>query len=1353
MPLSTFSPATTDNDQKQLCVLLALIISGSSHGYENSVQQLTKRLYSHIKNGYSFSQAEVAKYTKQLESKDLIWKLPYGPNFRISVSAVAYVAINAIKHQPVLLHAFLTEATKSYYYHDQAVHFLHLLFNDLDRAKSGKKPLPSDLSLELDSAFVNLLAQSPYSEQLWQCLPEQWQQLCLDNFIRGQFFNLTSERAWPTLIAKALPTTELRKRIYLNENLAILLQEDNFAELLDDKRDRVLATFYEANTNAIKGEFIDIALIQYKSALTAFRKNFGKGIYPTEITGLLYTVCLFISATAADIKQLNTCRKWYQKNLGELSHPSQAIDYLLEEDLANYQNHRLSNSLSHLLGNPNALAPLFCLLLAIIKNATDEQVNHLRGDTELLEQLNSAISAHQHWLAEQCQHLVNWLSDDTPLPNTGLLQHFTRVPQWQRWLNDISQIDTPTAQQRIVWQLDLTHLDLPLIQAKVQQLNAKGEWTKGRKVNAQELAYNQYQDALTSADHNLVQVLNNHAGFGYHEIHATAAVLQALIGFKGLEDHNGQPLTLIKGEFVIEIAQDSNDCYRLVMQPSISDPDCDFLLIHSHANCYQVFAIDDKQLKLLQLFEQQPNNLTEEKLPQLNAALQVLANEHHISSQRTEFAHINNVRQGLCEFAAVIALTQLGININFYAMPNGVDGPWVEPGIGALTLAHTDDDQTDSIVIKRDLKAEQKAFRNLLKNMAGLFADRQSPQHNQIQQQFYLPEDISQAIELLEAAQKAQSLVLSWDETSQGMRVAKSQHLSLNLNDDNDWLSVSGKISLPSGQIYELQTLLKAPRRGSILEFSEGNSLLLDQRLTNLLNRLEGMQNIDKHNPSDELRIANARALPLHQSIADLGDVTFGDSWKTRLAKFEQTIDPTLPAHLVHILRDYQVVGVKWLMQLANWGLNACLADDMGLGKTLQTLTVLQMRSSLGASVVVAPKSVCHNWQVETERFAPALHVKIIENATACADILATAGKHDLVIVSYGLLPLIGEQLAQFSFANIVFDEAQAIKNPLSLRAKAAFALNGQFKIALSGTPIENHLGELWSLFNFLMPGFLHTLPVFKKRFGNADKNQQQADTLKTLIAPFILRRTKQTVLTELPEKTEINLTFALSEKEQALYEATRLNALEQANQEDSQYITILASLTKLRRACIAPQLLLENSKLPSSKLDTAEAIIEELLENNHQALIFSQFVDVLKLVEKRLQKRGIDYCYLDGSMSTNKRKQQVDKFQAGHAPLFLISLKAGGTGLNLTAADYVLHLDPWWNPAVEQQASDRAHRLGQTRPVTVYRLIAQNTIEEKILQLHEHKQALADKVLAGSGDAGQMSKDQLLALLSNSEM
>ncbi|MDP2633355.1 MULTISPECIES: DEAD/DEAH box helicase [unclassified Pseudoalteromonas] len=1344
MPLNTLPSVQTPDEQKSLCALLAHLLSASSYGFQHSVQQITQRLFRHIKAGYSFSKTELNSLTTQLVEQNLLWKLPFGPHYKVTTDAVPFIIINLQQHQTSLIAPLLAEISHVYHQQDKALNFITLL---LEHFNNPKKRFIINAEFDLGEQFVHLLGQSQFANALWQILPKQWQQECLIHFTHAQFFNLMAPNPWPTLVNSCDGMSE-HTRYYFNENLAILLQDKQYDELLDSQADWQHALFLEANTLAIKGDAPETALTHYKSALTRFRKRFGKGYYPAEMTGLLYTLSLLINGSAADMKQLTTCKKWYYKHFGEDAYTSIAVDYLLDNDpISHFPSYRLVNRLNNLMANPNAVAALFCFLIALVKYANDEQIDELRGQSALLKQLLNTLADHSHWVGEQCLHLAKWLFDDSALPNEGILQHFSRVPQWQRWLDEVSQINEQKDTMRVIWQLDLTHLDLPLVQARVKQLNAKNEWTKGRKVAIHDLKNEQYQAALTEADINLIDVIYNHAGFGYQEVQATATVLQTLIGFNNLEDHRSAPLTLIKGEFIIEIAKDLNDCYKLVLQPTIDDYDGDFLLTHSHGNSYQVFAVDEKQQKLQQLFEQQPNNLTEERLPQLNAALKALSSDHHISSQRSEFAEVNNVRLGDCQFSAVIKLTHMGIDVNFYVMPHTVDGPWLEPGEGATSIVYNDDTDSNSVVVKRDLKAEKRTFKKLLKNLNGVFVDK-NHQLNSSLQQFFIPEDISQAIETLEQANKSKALVLSWDESSQGMKLASSKHLSLNLNDDSDWLSVSGDVSLPSGDIYTLQTLLKAPRRGSIINLDDEQSLILDQRLTNLLNRLEGMQ----HDNADtsQLRIANARALPLHQTLADLGDVTFGENWKTRLAKFDQTVEPILPAHLVNVLRDYQIIGVKWLMQLANWGLNACLADDMGLGKTLQTLSVLQMRSHLGASLVVAPKSVCHNWQAEAERFACTLNIKTIANATLCEDVLSNSRANDLIIVSYGLLPLIGEQLAKLEFTNIVFDEAQAIKNPLSLRAKAAFALNGQFKIALSGTPIENHLGELWSLFNFLMPGFLHTLPMFKKRFGNADKNQQQADTLKTLIAPFILRRTKQTVLTELPEKTEINLTFALSEKEQALYEATRLNALEQANQDDSQYITILASLTKLRRACIAPQLLLENSKMPSSKLDTAEAIITELLENNHQALIFSQFVDVLKLVEQRLQKRGVDYCYLDGSMSTNKRKQQVELFQAGKAPLFLISLKAGGTGLNLTAADYVLHLDPWWNPAVEQQASDRAHRLGQTRPVTVYRLIAKDTIEEKILQLHEHKQALADKLLAGSGDVGQLSKDQLLALLAH---
>lgn len=1343
MPLNDLPSVNTQDEQKRLCVLLAHLLSASSYGFQHSEQQISQRLFRVFKPGYSFSKADVTTLTEQLVDMELLWKLPFGPHYKVTTDAVPYIVINLVQHQASLIDPLLTEISHVYHQQDRALNFITLLLHHFNQTK---KRIIVNAEFDLGEQFVHLLGQSKFAHPLWQILPAQWQQECLIHFAHAQFFNLAAPVPWLTLVKSCDGMNDLT-RDYFNENLAVLLQNNQFDELLNSHSDRQHAIFLEANTLAISGHSTETALANYKSALTRFRKVFGKGCYPAEITGLLYTLTLLISGSTADIKQLTTCKKWYHKHFGEHAYTSIGVDYLLDSDpIAHFAGYRLINRLSNLISNPNAIGALFCFLIALVKYANDEQINELRGQPTLLKQLLETLEPHSHWLGQQCVYLAHWLYDDTPLPSEGVLRHFARVPQWQRWLDEISHINEKKATMRVIWQLDLTHLDLPLIQAKVQQLNAKNEWTKGRKVAIHDLENGQYEPALTEADIKLINVIYNHAGFGYQEVQATATVLHALVGLKNLESLHGEPLSIIRGEFVIEIVKDNNDCYKLALQPEIKECDEDFLLTHSHDSSYQVFAISEKQLKLQQLFSHQPNNLTQERLPQLKTALKALADDHFISSQRKEFAHVNNVRQGGVELSAVIKLTHMGIDVNFYVMPLGVDGPWVIPALGATTLVHDDGNETDNIVVQRDLKKEQRTFNTLLKQLNGVFIDKDYQRHTHLQQ-FFIPEDISHAIQTLEHAHKKNALVLSWDESSQNMKVANSKQLSLNLNDDNDWLSVSGELSLPNGGVYALQTLLKAPRRGSIIDLGDETSLLLDQRLTTLLTRLEGMQH---DNDTTQLRIANARSLPLFRSVSDLENVTVGERWQQRLAKFNQTIPAIIPAHLVNTLRDYQIAGVEWLMQLANWGLNACLADDMGLGKTLQTLSVIQMRSTLGASLVIAPKSVCHNWAVEAQRFTPSLTIKTIDNAGMCDEVLTSAIANDLVIVSYGLLPLIGEQLAAKHFTNIILDEAQAIKNPLSQRAKAAFALNGEFKIALSGTPIENHLGELWSLFNFLMPGFLHTLPAFKKRFGNADKNQQQAETLKALITPFILRRNKHTVLKELPEKTEINLTFALSEKEHALYQATRLNALEQANQKDSQYITILASLTKLRRACIAPQLLLENSNIASSKLDTAESIITDLLENNHQALIFSQFVDVLKLVEQRLKKRGIEYCYLDGSMSAKKRKQQVEKFQAGDAPLFLISLKAGGTGLNLTAADYVLHLDPWWNPAVEQQASDRAHRLGQTRPVTVYRLIAKNTIEEKILELHEHKQALADKLLTGNGDTGQLSKDQLLALLAH---
>ncbi|MEM9261133.1 MAG: DEAD/DEAH box helicase, partial [Bacteroidota bacterium] len=330
---------------------------------------------------------------------------------------------------------------------------------------------------------------------------------------------------------------------------------------------------------------------------------------------------------------------------------------------------------------------------------------------------------------------------------------------------------------------------------------------------------------------------------------------------------------------------------------------------------------------------------------------------------------------------------------------------------------------------------------------------------------------------------------------------------------------------------------------------------------------------------------------------------------------------------------------------------------------------------------------------------------------------------------------------------------AQAIKNAATKRAKAVQNLQGDFKLATTGTPIENHLGELWSLFRFLNPGLLSSKAAFNEKYNKPiarDGDEGRRSTLKKLVKPFILRRRKDEVLTELPPKTEIVLNVALSEEEKALYEALRRQAVREIAQADEQQkrFTVLAQLTKLRQAACHPRLVRPTSKLGSAKLELVGQTLLEILESGHKALIFSQFVKHLKIVENWVKGQGIAYQYLDGSTPGKKREQAVNAFQAGEGQVFLISLKAGGTGLNLTAADYVLHLDPWWNPAAEDQASDRAHRIGQQRPVTVYRFVSEGTIEEQIIALHAEKRDLADQILAGTGKAGTLGVDEILALI-----
>jgi len=413
-------------------------------------------------------------------------------------------------------------------------------------------------------------------------------------------------------------------------------------------------------------------------------------------------------------------------------------------------------------------------------------------------------------------------------------------------------------------------------------------------------------------------------------------------------------------------------------------------------------------------------------------------------------------------------------------------------------------------------------------------------------------------------------------------------------------------------------------------------------------------------------------------------------------------------------------------------------------------------RGGKGAALVIAPTSVCGNWLAETRRFAPSLNAQIYGEGDR-ETLVSEAGAMDVVIVSYTLVLQAKERFAGRVWHTLIADEAQAIKNASAKRSQAVFELDADFRLALSGTPVENRLAELWSIMRFASPGLLGTLARFNERFAGPierNRSREAQHLLRRLIAPFVLRRTKAEVLQELPPRTELNLLIEPEAHEAAHYEALRRQALAEAGRAlasgapGEARLNILAQLTRLRRAACDPRLTTPEIKLPGAKVLAFAELAAELAANGHKALVFSQFVDFLTLLRAPLEAAGIAYQYLDGATPAAERTRRVAAFQAGEGDLFLISLKAGGFGLNLTAADYVVITDPWWNPAAEDQAMGRAHRMGQLRPVTVYRLVGKGTIEERIVDLHHDKRALAEGVLSGEETTALPSTDDLIALM-----
>jgi SNF2 family DNA or RNA helicase len=939
---------------------------------------------------------------------------------------------------------------------------------------------------------------------------------------------------------------------------------------------------------------------------------------------------------------------------------------------------------------------------------------------------------------------------------------FEREQPWERQLNALINLQPAVnveavKESRLVWLIRYDpHLGVQEVEPREQKRDAQGAWSRGRPMGLKRLTeeaatldFLSAQDLLAVSS---IGAARQYYGSGLRYEFDLDKALSALIGHPLLFwfDAPGTRVELLPGEPEL-LVKAARETVTISLRPPVHDNSGEVVVTRETPTRLRVVRIRDEHRRIGAI-------VGEGLVVPLAAEMRVLQAIGAISS-------IVTVQSDIGASAADIERIDADGRLHLHLLPynQGLrlrilvrplpEGAYYAPGSGAeRVIADVNGVRTEA---KRDLNAEREAERQLVSACRALEGAEEEHGEWLLGQPMLSLELVSELQEL-----DPNEVVIAWPE-GEPFRVSKkvnTKSVRINIKRDKDWFAANGEIVIDEHRVMDLRELLDKLRgsEGRFVALGDNQFLALTNELHRRLMDLAAYTDADKA----ALRIHPLASFALEELALEAGGVEADKAWRTHIKKMADSAayEPQLPSTLQAELRDYQHEGFTWLARLAHWGVGACLADDMGLGKTLQALALILLRAPNGPTLVVAPTSVCTNWIAEAARFAPTLNVKLFGPGERAA-MLEEAGPFDLVVASYGLLQLEAPLFAKKRWHTIVMDEAQAFKNAATRRSQAVMALQGDFKMVATGTPLENHLGELWNLFRFINPGLLGTADQFQLRFaGPIEKAQdKRAEAgararLKRLTQPFILRRTKSQVLTELPPRTEIVLPVELSAEETALYESLRREALDKLASleapQSQKSIAILAEMMRLRRACCNPELVAPGLGIASSKLAAFAHLVEGLLENRHKVLVFSQFVDHLSLIRRHLDAQGVQYQYLDGSTPMQERKKRVDAFQAGEGDLFLISLKAGGVGINLTAADYVIHMDPWWNPAVEDQASDRAHRMGQQRPVTIYRLVARNTIEEGIVELHHHKRDLADSLLEGGDLSARMAPGEMLAML-----
>ena len=933
-----------------------------------------------------------------------------------------------------------------------------------------------------------------------------------------------------------------------------------------------------------------------------------------------------------------------------------------------------------------------------------------------------------------------------------LVQLFTAQEPWERALQSLEHLaesapkETQKREKRLHWILQPVQ-DSWELEAREVSVLASGKWSRGKEVTPRQLAsHRDNYTYLTQAD----LIVCSHVAhaddpYGYSSrilYEFAPSALAALANHPHVYLADGTHLEISSGTPELVVRQQENEV--LIELTPKAHPEEEVVLVRETSTRFRAVQFSAAHRKIADILQRGLRVPVQHK----DKAIEALTRIAPLIALHSDFdlADLPAVDADLRPHILLVPAGQ-GLRVEMYVRPLP-EGSFYKPGSGGETVVAGP--AGERVQARRKPKLEQELAQEVVAACKSL----EHAEEGEWQWMLPTPEE---CLEFLDELQELKdSVVLEWPK-GEKMRLAGRaglSNLSVKVSSGQNWFEASGEVRLDDNTVYTMAQLLElmGSATGRFIQLGDNNFLALGKEFRRRLDDFAALSEVQ----GKKVRVHALAASAVESLLEGAAAVNTDQAWKKQVDRYRQAVDftPTLPSTLRAELRDYQVEGFQWLSRLERWGAGACLADDMGLGKTLQALAMLLSLAPDGPSIVVAPTSVCLNWMNEAQKFAPSLNPILFGPGDRQA-MLTGLKPFDLMICSYGLLHQEAEKLAAVSWRAAVLDEAQAIKNTATRRSQAAMNLDAKFRMITTGTPIENHLGELWNLFRFINPGLLGSLQQFNRRFAGDIERRQDKEArrrLKKLIQPFILRRMKEQVLDELPPRTEVLLHVELSPEETAFYEALRRRAVDSisgaAGPPQQKRLRILAEIMKLRRACCNPRLANTEIAISSSKLAVFLELVDELLENRHKALVFSQFVDHLTILRETLDARGIKYQYLDGSTPQKARQKAVEAFQGGEGDLFLISLKAGGLGLNLTAADYVIHMDPWWNPAAEDQASDRAHRIGQLRPVTVYRLVTKDTIESKIVDLHRHKRDLAESLLEGTETAGNVSVEDLLGLL-----